>query len=241
MSPDLDAAIAGLYDAFAHRAAPAHVAGCPHCIEDADHARLTAHPLRQLTTADVHKYASRAMSTWGTAADFAYFVPRLLELLAREPGAWTDPELLLGKLELAGWRSWSADEIAAIERYAVALWRAVLATYPARIDAGLLLRGLGRLLDDLAPLLAIWDADPGVAALRHLAAFVLANRDALWRTGSLFARGWRAPQLAQVVAWLRRPAIVERLERGFFAHAGQAYAGELSLAHECLVGLAAAS
>jgi hypothetical protein len=236
---DLEAAIAGLYEAFAHRSSRPHADGCPHCISDADHALLAAQPLRHLTTHNLSKYARRAISTWGDGDDLAHFLPRLLELLARESGPWVDAEILLGKLELAEWRAWPVAEIAAVERYLAALWRTILSTYPASLDSGTVLRACSRLLDDLSPFLTVWSADNRTAALRHLAALVLANWDALWRTGSLHSAGWRAPQLATVVAWLRTPATITRLERGFFAHSGEPFAIELSQAHECLSGISA--
>ena len=236
---DLAAAIASLYEAFAHRSSRPHVDGCPHCVDDADHALLGAQPLRHLATQNLSKYAWRAISTWGDGDDFAHFLPRLLELLAREPGSWVDPEVLLGKLELANWRVWPVVEIAAVERYLEALWGWVLSSYPARIDSEILLRTCSRLLDDLAPYLTAWDANSRTAALRHLAALVLHNWGALSRTGSLPPRGWRVPQLTQVVAWLRRSATVTRLERGFFAHSNEPFAVELSQAHECLATMIA--
>jgi hypothetical protein len=235
---DLEAAIAGLYEAFAHRSARTHVAGCPHCIDDADHALLAARPLRQLATRDLSKYARRALTTWGDGHDLAHFLPRLLELLAREPGAWIDVEIMFGKLPLAGWRAWPAGEIAAVERYLAALWRTVLSSYPAHLDVATVLRAYSQLLDDLRPCLAAWDADDRIAALRHLAALILDNWDALWRSGSLRPTGWRGPQLAQVVAWLRRTATLARLELGFFAYSGDSFAVELSRAHDCVAGIA---
>lgn len=239
LPPELEAAIAGLYEAFAHHGPRAHVAGCPHCVDDADHALLAARPLRQLAPHHLSKYAWKAISTWGDRDDLAHYLPRLLELLAREPGAWVDEEVLLGKLVLAGWPGWPAREVAAVERYLAALWRAVLASYPAGLDAATTLRGYSQLLDDLGPCLAAWDADDRAPALRHLAGLVADSWDALWRTGSLHRAGWRAPQLAQVVAWLRRPATLARLERGFFTYSAEPFAAELSRAHACLAGLAA--
>jgi hypothetical protein len=237
MPDELDAAIDDLYRAFARRPARAHVAGCPCCVRDEDHARLTARPLRELATADLSKLAWKALTTWGDEDDLARFLPRLLELLAREPGGWADEEILLGKLELGGWRAWPAGEVAAVTRYLHALWRATLATYPPRLDVTGLLRALSRLFDDLGPFIAAWDADASVAALCNLARLVTDHQASLWRTGALGGHGWRAPQGQQVAAWLRRPAIVERLERGFFAHAGAPFAAELSSAHEILSGV----
>jgi hypothetical protein len=236
-SEELEAAIGGLYDAFASRPARPHVEGCPHCIDDADHARLMAQPLRQLATHNLSKYAWRAITTWGDGDDLAYFLPRLLELLAREPGEWVDVEVLLGKLALAGWRTWAAGEIAAVEHYLAALWRAVLSSYPAHLDVATVLRAYSQLIDDLHPCLAAWDADDRTAALRHLAELVLTSWATLWRTRRLDSTGWRDPQLAQVVGWLRRDATLARLERGFFACSRESFAVELSQAHECLAGI----
>jgi hypothetical protein len=238
MTSELQVAIERLYGAFAHRPMPSHVEGCPHCLDDSDHELLKARPLRQLTAQHLKKYTFRAMTTWGDANDFAHFLPRLLELLASESGGLFDPELLLGKLELARWRTWSADEVSAVERYLFAAWRAILTDYPGPLAAADFLTGLSRLFDDLAPFLDIWSADHSLAALRHLTALILDNRNALWSKGALNRAGWRSAQLAQVVAWLRSSAVVERLERGFFAHSNAPFASELSQAHECLAAAA---
>jgi hypothetical protein len=234
MIPEFPGAIEGLYRAFAHRPAPSHVEGCPHCVDDSDHARLMARPLRQLTAQHLERYAFRAMTTWGDANDFAHFLPRLLELLASESGSSFDPARLLGKLELARWRTWPTNQVSAVERYLFAAWRAILADYPGHLATADFLPGLSWLFDDLAPFLDTWSADHGLAALRHLTALILENEHVLWRKGSLDRAGWRPAQFAQVVAWLRSSSVVEWLERGFFAHSDATFASELSQAHECL-------
>jgi hypothetical protein len=230
---DLETAIAGLYDAFAGRPLRPHVEGCPHCVDDSDHAALTAHPLRQLATDQLSKYAHKAMTTWGDRDDFAHFLPRLLELLARETAPWVDEEILLGKLAYADWRTWPAGEVAAVERYLAALWRAQLSTYPAHLDPGAMLRAYSQLFDDLGTFLDAWDADDRAPALRHLADFVIDH----WKLLSGTPTG-RTSQLAQVASWLRRPATLTRLHNGFFAYSNEPFAAELSQAHEWLAAIA---
>ncbi|MCE9577775.1 MAG: hypothetical protein K8W52_31870 [Deltaproteobacteria bacterium] len=122
MIADLDAAIAGLYAAFAGRPRPARVEGCPCCVGDGAEAGLHRAPLRELTGDDLGRYSFKAMTTWGSVSDFAYFVPRLLELATR--GADIDLEVVTEKLRYGNWRTWPAVEVAAIERFAQTIERA---------------------------------------------------------------------------------------------------------------------
>ncbi|WP_170170342.1 hypothetical protein [Hymenobacter perfusus] len=78
-------------------------------------------PLADLTKAQLQRYAFKAMTTWGDAADFRYFLPRLLELSLR-PDADIEKETLFGKMELANWTSWPAAEQAAVRDMLVAWW-----------------------------------------------------------------------------------------------------------------------
>ena len=87
-----------MYAAFGDVARPDTVRGCPCCTDDAETCALLARPLRELTADDLDRYAWKAVTTMGTAADLTYFFPRLAELLvADDLGA--DTEAVLGKLE----------------------------------------------------------------------------------------------------------------------------------------------
>lgn len=78
-------------------------------------APLITVPLRDLTDDQIGAYAGSAMLTIGSEEDYNYFVPRILELAVHAP-FWigTAPEQLAERLEMAGWRSWPADQRAAI-------------------------------------------------------------------------------------------------------------------------------
>jgi hypothetical protein len=92
------------------------------------------------------------MTTWGDVDQFKYFLPRILELLA--PGLDWGPEIILGKLDYAGWRSWSKGEQAAVENYCRSLWSHVLTT--AGCKAGGFLAGFAQICDDLQWFLTEW-------------------------------------------------------------------------------------
>jgi hypothetical protein len=68
----LDEAAERLYDAFADVPRPRRVAGCSHCVSPAEELSLVSRPLRELSEVDLSRYAFKAMSTWGTGADFRW-------------------------------------------------------------------------------------------------------------------------------------------------------------------------
>ena len=211
------------------------VDGCAHCVEDADHAPLHAHPLRQLTANDLRRYAGKARTTWGDSRDFRHFLPRLCELLAVEDGL-AEPEIALGKLDYAGWRTWPGQEQRGIEAYLHALWRSMLGDFPTRIlaesDAATILCAIAQAEDDLGSYLVDWQEACAtlVPALRHLASFIRANGTAVAGNARLGNHFWRdrPVQMRRCLEWLLAPATETLLEQGFFASAGQAVGQELS-------------
>lgn len=112
-TPRFLAAVEVLYATFA-ASRPGHIAGCPCCIADKKVDVLLRTPLRTLSAADLEPYASAVLVTVGEEADFRFFLPRIIELTGFLPDDWPSPEILLGKLMLAGWEGWSERE-----RYAV--------------------------------------------------------------------------------------------------------------------------
>jgi hypothetical protein len=141
----LHAAIGGFYATFASYPLKRVIVGCPHCVSRADSDALHMRALDALTADDVRYYATKAMTTFGDAEDFKHFLPRLLELLAREleacgsGGAGEDlgfnEEILGGKLALAGYTGWPVVEREAVERFLDAMWGALLARFPTTLEA----------------------------------------------------------------------------------------------------------
>jgi len=101
------------------------VDGCAHCVEDAEHSRLPARPLRRLAAKDPRSYTRKAITRWGDSRDFRHFLSRICELLAID-NWFAEPEIALSKLGYAEWRSWPGREQRAMEAYLHALWRSML-------------------------------------------------------------------------------------------------------------------
>lgn len=85
--------------------------------------RLSLVELRAARADDVLTYAFKALSTMGDEVDLKHFLPRILELHARERWADDDTHVFRKLTELA-WRTWPAREVAALETYIRELWLA---------------------------------------------------------------------------------------------------------------------
>jgi hypothetical protein len=208
---------ADLYRAFAHVRRPARVSGCPHCVDDDEDGPLLDGPLRSLAPADLSRYAFKALSTWGDEDDFRYFTPRLIECAAADR-LFTDPQIVFGKLAVAGWQDWPAGERTAVEGFLASWWAGTLDHHPATPDVGVVLSCLGRTGVDLDPYLDHWGRLESVAAIRHLRDF------ALWEvhwTGlpSLADTYWAqdGDGHRQVIAWLTGGRAADAVEAAFAA------------------------
>ena len=108
-------ALSALYDTFSGVPKPSAVPGCPCCQDQAKLCVLVKKPLRELTADELCDYGCSVFLTAGSEADFHYLLPRLLEVGATTPGWWPSPEVLLGKLKLAGWKAWPVPERRAVQ------------------------------------------------------------------------------------------------------------------------------
>ena len=74
--------------------------------------------------------------TIGDKPDFRYLLPRILDVSVSDQGNANNPEIVLGKLALADWRSWAFDEQRAIESFADAWFERALEGDLAEADDG---------------------------------------------------------------------------------------------------------
>ena len=183
----LQVAIDGLYTTFAPYPLKRVIEGCPHCISRADSDALHVRALDALTTDDVRRYATKAMTTFGDAEDFKHFLPRLMELLARElitgevrERLGFSEEILGGKLALAGYVGWPTAEREAVDHFLEAMWSALLACFPTIPDAETFLCFLAQ-FTSLDRYLALWRAARTHSAFAHAVDAVYASyRSAFW-------------------------------------------------------------
>lgn len=138
-SPDADKRLREVVDAVYREfeaPVPAVIEGCPCCISTRGTDVLLTTPLRQLTGQALRRYVSGVFLTIGDKRDFRYLLPRILDVSVTDPGNANDPEIVLGKLHLADWRSWALAEQQAIEVFIDAWFERALASDLAAANEG---------------------------------------------------------------------------------------------------------
>src|SRR5688572_8968035 len=102
----LQAAVEQAYATFGGLPCPVELDASPKH-EAAQIKVLVSTALRQLTDDAIGAYAGSAIWTIGGSRDYAYFLPRILELAVSDP-VWVgvEPAVIAKKLHLAEWRKW---------------------------------------------------------------------------------------------------------------------------------------
>jgi hypothetical protein len=223
---NLGAAIEELYRAFARYPLRERVEGCPHCVSDADNDVIHSARLRDLTDAQLERFAFKAMTTWGTADDFRHFLPRIFELIALQGEASAiGPETAFGKLSYGNWSSWPMPEREAIRAFFQALWRDVLSRFPHSFRIESCLCAIGQAEEDLSGYLYAWSITGSLPAAMHFADYVDANasnihRKRAWRLANAFWHG-RNAQSRQVTEWFLDPKRLAEMEEAFHRYSGE--------------------
>ncbi len=208
----LAAATRGLVTAFSSYPVKEVIEGCPCC----------RGPVRVAQQHDLFSLALSLGNTVGTVDDVKSLLPLLLTRLVES--AELDEHIVVGKC--LGWQAWPLGERAAVDRYLHAVWRALLARYPARTgsltDAAGFLRAVAPLYQErIVVFPQQWRAINPPAADRHLADLVHA-----W----VFGGDLPAP----VVAWLRRPVVRGYLFLAYIRQRDAPWSGELAEAYDFL-------
>jgi len=125
---ELRRAIAGLYAAFAGCRLGDDFACCPHCFTDADVFYLKDTPLPRLSDNDSSLILGKSITTLGSAKDFNYFLPRILEAWARH--AHYMEHAIPKKLDLARQVGWSNTQEKAVSNFLRAFFQAANAVTP---------------------------------------------------------------------------------------------------------------
>jgi hypothetical protein len=212
----LDVAIERLYDVFARYPKPHGQTYSPYTTITPDDVRsIRERPLRSLAGKDLAKFAMKALNTWGDENELRYYLPRILELLARE-GGWVVASSVLLKLAFGHWRDWPAAEQAAIESFVTELWIALLkgqAQHPSLAELAL---GASNAGIPVRPLVESWWNVSGPAAVVQLADLITLERQELLGTGS-FGEEWSEEARSALDDLVRSPNLRARMEEAFFA------------------------
>jgi len=232
---ELGGAIDGLYLAFEGYRLPTRVGGCPHCVDDVDHAQIHSRPLRELSSSDLGKFAMKVMTTWGSVLDFKHMLPRIFELQVTDRLWAVDLPVTLGKLDYGEWRTWRTEEQSAVEMYLRACWNSGLNGSPVMdlFDPTEWLIGLVCAGTETQPFVDSWRDNTSRAALEQLAGFVYLNFDQL--TANTLPGLWLDDRLdrarlcaMQLRAWLSEPEFIARMETFALVDTSEPFANALA-------------
>lgn len=168
--------------------------------------KLLAKDLRDLTSNDLSQYAASLFLTMGDERDFAYFLPRLLEIATAEDW-WPSPPVLLEKLRLAHWQNWPERRRAAVKRV-IDIWYAECLDDLDGLEIDDLLCGIGRAdlpLDEYLDALGRRPED--------LQAFFHIHAHAFFKRGRLGTAFWKDNPVGElaVLQFFNTPTVQERL------------------------------
>jgi hypothetical protein len=184
--------IDALYTVFGRNSDWSRELPCPCCGDPANAEPLKHTKLSDLTREQLQPYVDSALTTWGNAADYKHFLPRLLELSTQGDPDW-DCGMVLAKVEVADFSTWSDDERTAVENFARAWWHATLEAFPAKGSAADPILCLSIVFPDIAPYLDAWRDLQTTAARRHAAHCWQEISNEVWQP---------AAQTNRIRAWL---------------------------------------
>lgn len=211
--------IDSLYATFAHYRLGRDFTGCDCCVRPEDSARLAARPIRELTYQEFERYSRKAMSTWGDARHFKYFLPRLLELTIAHRDGFLDLAVVFGKVRYAEFESWPQHEQSCVNQFFDAYWVYQLGeplqdAFQDSIDT--VLCALANALPSVQRFLDVWIAQSTKYAKRHLAAFILTNEATLLSKRRLSNAFWdtKGKPHDEVIHWIQSKSVLQLLESG---------------------------
>jgi len=207
------AAIENLYAAFADQPRPSRIDGCPCCIDRKVSSSLHSKPLRQLTPDELSSYASSALLTVGTVADYLYFLPRILEISATERYWWPDPAVTGRVIRDTDLASWPAHRTKALHDFLHALVTHLLSSGIEdlwTVDDWLC--AIARLGIDVRPFL-----DLIARSEKHILQYYDCNAGTLSSRNRLSNTFWEHPNAGhdQIVAWFATSPVFDVIHRAY--------------------------
>ncbi|MGX1808204.1 hypothetical protein ACWIGI_21000 [Nocardia sp. NPDC055321] len=209
MNTDLETALTAVSSAFDTYPRRPVLDRCPHC-----------GPPVHVDRVDLFWLLIKLGNTVGDRADVKALLPMFLGRLVTTTEL--DADLVLGLLDRNEWLTWPPVEQRAVADYLNAVWRALLAEFPAELGAftgtGEFLGSLARAVVDTNRFLREWSSHDTEAADRHLALLVSDIADG--RIG------------ANLIEGFGRGAVRDRLFRAFERDCDREWAGELARAYD---------
>ncbi len=213
MTPALEKAIADLYGAFAQEPKPSSIdwCDCDSCAQKQNVTILLSKPLRSLKPDELTCYAQSVFLTLGSEADFKYFLPRILEILATDEGWWPSPEVVGKSIASSDWEHFSISQQNAISEFFKEVLNDLIEKKNGwAIDSWIC--GIARGVPYLALYLTLFEKNPPA-----LIAFYEQNSESLNKGGSLSNSFWdnTSPNEKLLLAWFQSDRIKDLINASY--------------------------
>jgi hypothetical protein len=207
---EVSEAIDRAYDEFAVSLPSGPVDICACCVDETVADQLRRRPLRALTAEHFYQYNGSAKSPCQPPEEMAYFLPRLLDLIAHGGEVHHSLELYLVRLGNTDPAWFSADQRRAIQDVALAHFAQGLENWDEPSATGfvegdafeyLLMWHLGTV--DIAPLLTWWLEAASTSATLH---YVQAAYWNYWANGGRITNAFSISSFDELIStWLNDP------------------------------------
>jgi hypothetical protein len=236
MTDKLKISIEKLYDIFAKYQGLSKLEGSP-LYDDLEtwNKQLRSKKLRELTDEDLSLFAGKVILTWGDENDYRFYLPRILELTAelKTPyDIWT----LYSRLEDANWKTWKADEQAAINEFTIELWNNLLNDNSEKAEWEFkdYFHSIAYFYHDFSEILKVWETNYSFASIKHLTNYIFEERQHLFDNNYIDSIKKNTKNIEQFKTWLTSDNILKKIEKTFYDNEKSEIAERLSWVEQIL-------
>jgi hypothetical protein len=236
MTDRLKISIEKLYDIFAKYQGLSRLEGSP-LYDDLEtwNKQLRSKKLTVLTAEDLSLFAGKVILTWGDENDYRFYLPRILELTAelKTPyDIWT----LYSRLEDANWKTWNADEQAAINDFTIELWNNLLIDNSKKAEWEFkdYFHAIANFYPDFSQVLKVWETNDSLTSVKHLTNYIFDERQNLFDNNYIDSVEKNTKNIEQFQIWLTSDKTIKKIEKAFYENDKNEIAERLSWVEQIL-------
>ena len=236
MTDRLKISIEKLYDIFAKYQGLSKLEGSP-LYDDLEtwNKQLRSKKLRELTDEDLSLFAGKVILTWGDENDYRFYLPRILELtseLKTPYDIWT----IYSRLEDAKWKTWNADEQAALNDFTIELWNNLLIDNSEKAEWEFkdYFHAIAYFHPDFTEILKVWEINNSFASIKHLTNYIFEERQHLFDNNYIDSIEKNTKNIEQFKTWLTSDNILKKIEKAFYDIENKEIAERLSWVEQIL-------
>jgi hypothetical protein len=236
MTEQLKIAIENLYDVLKKYQGLSQLEGSP-IYDDLEswNRELRSKKLRELTSADLSRFAGSVMLTWGDEDDLRAYLPRILELVSQYDEPY-DIWYLYNRLEDAKWQDWAFNEQTAINNFTFEFWNNLLADESSKAENNFkdIFHAFANFHPNFSQLLEAWEKSETISSIKYLANYILEERNFLFDHNYINGLEKSTKNINEFKAWLISENVLKKLEIAFYSSQNEEISERISWVEQIL-------